>query len=488
MKTLREATADIVRNTGVGALHYAHTFVGTLLDVMDVRSIEASVLNRWGDDRLIDIYAQAADEGTPEALRRALIKGASFLHDRCATDETVARSISFGLAQGIADATGVYLDVSGYEILSSQGGFYVAPGQQIPVASVPQAPVRQQYSQPVQQPAPQYAQQQIPVQQPAPQYAQRQAQYRQTPVPSPQYAATPKRKSHAGLVAFVSVLVVAVAGICAYIFLFAGNGEQAVGDHDVTISYNSNGADTGAYEATVCTAGESMLLPDGSKLTRRGYYFAGWGEKRDDNNPHTANEVFATSKDVTLYAQWRLDSGQTGYIIQSNEGFVDEDGNYTVVAKVTNTSPATMDLTAQFVFKDSSGNSLESKSDTAWSVGPGESTWLKAKTASTGVAGHTIDVNITEPEHTSRSLQSCVTIKPTANSSGLTLTLKNVGSKKAAVFGAFVFGKDSSGTFKLDQKPTKAVLEPGESLEIEFSGSDWQRLTYEYCSYGYAVE
>jgi hypothetical protein len=68
--------------------------------------------------------------------------------------------------------------------------------------------VRQQYAQ--QQARPQYTQPQNPVpQQPA---------YRQAPVPSPQYA-TPQKKSHAGLIAVIVVLLLAVVGVGAYFFI-----------------------------------------------------------------------------------------------------------------------------------------------------------------------------------------------------------------------------------------------------------------------------
>ena len=111
MTSIREATAEAIRLEGAEVLGEPRRFLSLMLDLVDYRLVERDVLIKWGDEKLLGLYAKAADVGRASEFESAFAKGTTYLRDHCATNLEVARSLSYGLAQGPADALGVAVEL-----------------------------------------------------------------------------------------------------------------------------------------------------------------------------------------------------------------------------------------------------------------------------------------------------------------------------------------------------------------------------------------
>lgn len=107
--TLRAATLDALRVGGTSLLSKPETFLGTVLDFAgDAESTSVRIFERQCDRDLLGIYAEAAEERSPEAMERAADRATFLLaNDRClrqADARKVACELAFALAtfQGIA--------------------------------------------------------------------------------------------------------------------------------------------------------------------------------------------------------------------------------------------------------------------------------------------------------------------------------------------------------------------------------------------------
>ncbi|MBQ4397893.1 MAG: hypothetical protein II828_10260 [Clostridia bacterium] len=69
----------------------------------------------------------------------------------------------------------------------------------------------------------------------------------------------------------------------------------------VTISYNSNGADSGSYPSREVDAGTTIKLPEGYRLVKDGYYLTGWIK----DNTGDIVTTYTANADATFYAQWK---------------------------------------------------------------------------------------------------------------------------------------------------------------------------------------
>lgn len=79
----------------------------------------------------------------------------------------------------------------------------------------------------------------------------------------------------------------------------------------VTVSFDGNGADSGAVEPLACAQGAEVVLPECDGLRRKGYEFVGWGASRDAAVRLGPKDAFRANADVTLFAQWAA-SPQSG--------------------------------------------------------------------------------------------------------------------------------------------------------------------------------
>ncbi|MBR0452858.1 MAG: InlB B-repeat-containing protein [Bacteroidales bacterium] len=81
----------------------------------------------------------------------------------------------------------------------------------------------------------------------------------------------------------------------------------------VTLTFDANGG-SGAMSAQLFEAGVTQTLAP-NKFTRSGYYFAGWNTAPDGSGTsYTDGQEITLTEDVTLYAQWALNTGsENGY-------------------------------------------------------------------------------------------------------------------------------------------------------------------------------
>jgi len=81
----------------------------------------------------------------------------------------------------------------------------------------------------------------------------------------------------------------------------------------VQITYNANGG-TGEIELQTVLSGESIIISDGTGLTREGYTFAGWNTSDDGTGiTFEVDSSYSVTEDLTLYAQWEEITYTIGY-------------------------------------------------------------------------------------------------------------------------------------------------------------------------------
>lgn len=75
-----------------------------------------------------------------------------------------------------------------------------------------------------------------------------------------------------------------------------------------TVTYNSNGG-SGVIASQKKYVGTALTLSDGAGLTRQRYKLTGWNTAADGSGTHyELSGQYTTEADVTLYAEWTLDS------------------------------------------------------------------------------------------------------------------------------------------------------------------------------------
>ncbi|MBO7324047.1 MAG: InlB B-repeat-containing protein, partial [Bacteroidales bacterium] len=78
------------------------------------------------------------------------------------------------------------------------------------------------------------------------------------------------------------------------------------------LSFNANGG-SGTMSAQTFEAGVSQALA-ANTFTRSGYYFAGWNTAPDGSGTsYTDGQEITLTEDITLYAQWDLNTSENGY-------------------------------------------------------------------------------------------------------------------------------------------------------------------------------
>jgi hypothetical protein len=74
----------------------------------------------------------------------------------------------------------------------------------------------------------------------------------------------------------------------------------------ITVSFNSNGADGQVPDNVEIQSGSKIILPGADSLTLNGYVFRAWAQSTDDTSPkYFAGDLFAAADSVTLYAVWQ---------------------------------------------------------------------------------------------------------------------------------------------------------------------------------------
>ncbi|MCC8123777.1 MAG: DUF11 domain-containing protein, partial [Oscillospiraceae bacterium] len=90
-----------------------------------------------------------------------------------------------------------------------------------------------------------------------------------------------------------------------------------------TVTYDANGG-TGGYTATQLNGSSHIILSQsGTGISRSGYTFLGWGNEPSSGVTYTIGDPLVITGDITLYAQWRVNTsggggGSTTYAVRYN--------------------------------------------------------------------------------------------------------------------------------------------------------------------------
>ncbi|MCL2066703.1 MAG: InlB B-repeat-containing protein [Treponema sp.] len=72
-----------------------------------------------------------------------------------------------------------------------------------------------------------------------------------------------------------------------------------------TVSFNTNGGEGNAPPAQTIKIGSSIILPNGSGITKDNYIFGGWNTKADGTGDnYSPGSYYVPDRNVTLYAKW----------------------------------------------------------------------------------------------------------------------------------------------------------------------------------------
>ena len=104
---LRQATRMALYHGGTQVLREPRRFVGLVSDKLGDSAPEVRVLYHAIDMEYVEGFADAADVGTPMALRDATVRGAAQLEDRLFMRTDVARSTSLAIALAVSDFLGI---------------------------------------------------------------------------------------------------------------------------------------------------------------------------------------------------------------------------------------------------------------------------------------------------------------------------------------------------------------------------------------------
>lgn len=96
-----------------------------------------------------------------------------------------------------------------------------------------------------------------------------------------------------------------------------------------TVSYNSNGGDSGSMSSDTVSYGDSYYTK-ANGFGKTGYYFTGWNEKADGSGTDWTSWInrawtWSRTKDVTLYAQWAPNTYKVAYNRNGGTGNMSSD-------------------------------------------------------------------------------------------------------------------------------------------------------------------
>jgi hypothetical protein len=198
--------------------------------------------------------------------------------------------------------------------------------------------------------------------------------------------------------------------------------------------------------------------------------------------------MFSANKNVTLYAHWVRKAAVEPNVVSSDR-YTLKDGSVTVILTVQNRGHEAVDMQAEFTFSDSTGKTVDTKSDQAISVGPGETTVLKGGSSITNVKDVSYKVTSTEPKYGDQSILSCISVEEMSNNdSGLTLRVTNTSQKDIVLLYGTAYGKKNSEEFvflPIQLGNDECQISPGKSRILVFDGDQWQSLDYDVYYFGY---
>lgn len=103
---LREATQNVIAYFGIEILDESKAYLSAILDLLEMNAAESGVLIHHCNAEFLMYYSQTAKNCNLHTLNDAYEMGVCYLEEACLVREDVARSISLGIVQGIADACG----------------------------------------------------------------------------------------------------------------------------------------------------------------------------------------------------------------------------------------------------------------------------------------------------------------------------------------------------------------------------------------------
>ncbi len=108
---LRQAAFVALFQGGTQVLREPRLFVGFVADILGSSALEVRVLQQTVDMGYVEGFANAADVGTPQALRNAAERVAAQLEYELRIRTDVARNISLDMALAISDFLGIEASV-----------------------------------------------------------------------------------------------------------------------------------------------------------------------------------------------------------------------------------------------------------------------------------------------------------------------------------------------------------------------------------------
>ena len=96
------------------------------------------------------------------------------------------------------------------------------------------------------------------------------------------------------------------------------------------VSFNANGGN-GTVSSLSAQEGNSVILPDGSGLSRNGYIFSGWNTNSNGTGTnYNVNTTYTPDGSITLYAKWNIVTYAITYTLNSGTVSPANPASYTV--------------------------------------------------------------------------------------------------------------------------------------------------------------
>ena len=519
------------RPRDLGILREPLAFYSYVIDGVGVGSREMDTLKRACEDaRYLGFFYDAALRGTSESLAAAVPQASTYLNARFGTDSMVAEGLSYGIASGVAAFYGWQFS---YQRPTRRTGGLGENKKGTPSANVG------------------YDSYRMGLDDELTQYVRNDAWEERTrplveseTVPEPHDTSLvehhpidedsdtdddhAKPRDHTRVIIVASVALALAVGGMGSVAILARRTEPVVEDRaevpagsegedeqekegkgsvpedgggevgevvnvtEATLAFDANGADGTPPQDIVSPTFQEVMLPEPESLSRKGYAFGGWGTTEDATRTYAANDSFYVESDTTLYAIWNVLVEESSDFQTSEVAYAADDGGYVAMVFVTNNSDATVDLHATFDFVDAVDKVVETGTDQAWSIGPGDKTLITKQTAKKSVKNARWSIVATPPSLGASSVTALLEASIVRlEDDGADVMVTNTGDEPCWLMFVTLYGRDEQQRFAQQTnlvEEDRQRLDPGSSVVLTYEGDYWQYFANEVYLYGYAQQ
>lgn len=247
------------------------------------------------------------------------------------------------------------------------------------------------------------------------------------------------------------------------------------------VSFDGNGASKGKMDDVVVKYGEEYELPE-CAFTREGYMFKGWTTSEDSLGEvwlsgTPAGEKVEVYQPETYHALWYPDAQLVqvsipgpGTIEGTIENWLPDSGRALLL--VTNKAPGAVHVQADFTAKSESGTQVDSGSDFALCIGPGETTIMNYSISETKATQLDYKLTVEEGYSFNAPITACVTSEiESADKEEMTVKLRCSSENEANVSSIFAVGTNKEGQTVVVMEYSSLKLAKDQEAEVTFTGT-----------------